>query len=190
MRHRKFVEAVEVHPVIAAVKDRKGLETCCELEDIQIVFVLFGDICTIADIVDMIKSAGKIAMVHVDLIGGLGSKEIIVDFIKDNTRADGIISTKSSLIRRAGELGLFTVLRFFLLDSMAFESIKKQQSSVRPDFIEVLPGVMPRIIRKITKMIDTPVIAGGLIQTREDVVEGLGAGAIAVSTTNSNVWKM
>lgn len=186
----RFMEAVEVHPVIAAVKDRKGVEVCCKSENIQVVFILFGDICTIADIVDTIKAAGKTAMVHVDLINGLGSKEIAVDYVKKATKADGIISTKSALIRRAEELGLFTVLRFFLIDSMAFESIQKPLSGVRPDFIEVLPGVMPRIIRQIGAMIETPVIAGGLIRTREDVVEALEAGAIAVSTTNPGVWQM
>lgn len=190
MKNRKFSEAVEMHPIIAAVKDKKGLKKCCQSEDIQVVFILFGDICSIAEIVDKVKKAGKTAMVHVDLINGLGSKEIVVDYIRSHTKADGIISTKPALIRRAEELSLYTVLRIFLIDSMALEGIKKQQQSVQPDFIEVLPGVMPKIIRHISQMVDTPIIAGGLIRTKEDVMEGLEAGAVAVSSTNSLVWEM
>ena len=47
------------------------LEVCCSLEDIRVVFILFGDVCSIREIVKTIKDAGKIAMVHVDLISGL-----------------------------------------------------------------------------------------------------------------------
>lgn len=190
MKYTKFLGAVEAHPIIAAVKDKKGLSLCCASEEIQVVFVLFGDICTIAEIVEEVKQAGKVAMVHVDLINGLGSKEVVVDYIKYNTKADGIISTKASLIKRALELSMFTVLRIFLIDSMAFENIKRQQQSIRPDVIEVLPGVMPKVIRQIDEMIETPIIAGGLIRTKEDVLEALEAGAVAVSSTNPSVWEL
>lgn len=63
-----ILNAVEENPIIAAVKSMDDLERCCKLEDIRVVFILFGDICSIGDIVKTIKAAGKIAMVHVDLI--------------------------------------------------------------------------------------------------------------------------
>ena len=93
------------------------------------------------------------AVVHIDLIGGLGSKEIAVDFINSQTEADGIISTK-------------------------------------PDMIEVLPGLMPEMIRRICKSTKTPIIAGGLIEDKEAVMAALSAGAIAISTTNPGVWEL
>ena len=43
--------------------------------------------------VKKIKDAGKLAMVHIDLIAGLSGKEVAVDYIKQETLADGIIST-------------------------------------------------------------------------------------------------
>lgn len=187
---QRFYDAVDSNPVIAAVKDEKGLEECCKLEDIRVVFILFGDICSIGDIVLKIKRAGKVAMVHLDLINGLSSKEISVDFIKNNTQADGIISTKPALIKRAKELSMFTILRYFLLDSMALESIRHHQHLVNPDFVEILPGVMPKIIAQICYSSRTPIIAGGLITDKESVMGALSAGAIAVSTTNPRVWRM
>lgn len=185
-----FYDAVEGNPVIAAVKDMEGLERSCGLEEIQVVFILFGDICTIADIVKKVKDAGKIAMVHMDLIIGLSSKEVVVDFIKNNTMADGIITTKPTLVKRARELKLFTVLRYFLIDSMALENIRQQPHNLKPDFIEVLPGVMPKLIREICHITRIPIIAGGLIGDKESVMAALSAGAIAVSTTNQDVWLM
>lgn len=187
---QKFYDMVEANPVIAAVKDTDGLEKCCSLPEVKVVFVLYGDICSIAGIVRKIRESGKLAIVHIDLVGGLGSKEIGVDFIRQQAGADGIISTRPAMIRRAKELGMHTVMRFFLLDSMAFENIERQLEAVKPDFIEVLPGVMPKIIRKICRRVKTQVIAGGLIADKEDIMAALSAGAISVSSTNQEVWTM
>ncbi|MEG1291174.1 MAG: glycerol-3-phosphate responsive antiterminator, partial [Lachnospiraceae bacterium] len=93
-------------------------------------------------------------------------------------------------INRAKELSMFTVFRIFVLDSRAYQSIEKQKNQIKADFIEILPGVMPKIIRKINKLSSQPVIAGGLITDKEDVIEALDAGAISVSTTNQDVWFM
>ncbi len=187
---QKFYDMMEANPVIAAVKDTDGLEKCCRMEEIKVIFILYGDICSIDGIVRRVRECGKLAFVHVDLITGLGAKEIAVDFIRQQTGADGIISTKPAMIRRAKELGMHTVMRFFILDSMAFENIEKQLAVVRPDFIEILPGVMPKIIQKICRMVRTQVIAGGLITDKEDIVAALNAGAFSVSSTNQDVWGM
>ncbi len=187
---QRFYDAVLASPVIAAVKDMEQLEECLSLDNIQVVFLLFGDLCTIADIVARAKDKGKIVMIHTDLVSGLSSsKEIAVDFLRASTRADGIISTKPSLIRRARELRMFTVLRLFVIDSMALAGIDKLEA-VRPDFIEVLPGVMPKTIRRITQTTRIPLLAGGLIQDKEDVMAALSAGAMAVSATSPEVWRM
>jgi glycerol uptake operon antiterminator len=191
MKNREFINKIEINPIIAAVKNDEGLETALT-EDVEIIFVLYGDICTIPEIVKKIKRSGKVAMVHVDLITGLNnSKDVCLDFIKNNTEADGIITTKSNLIAHAKELELNTVLRYFILDSMALQNIEKQAKSpgVRPDIIEFLPGiVLPKMIRRINKVSKVPIIAGGLIADKEDVMNALDAGALAISTTNEMVW--
>lgn len=187
---QKFYDAVEANPVIAAVKDEAGLEAALSSADIQVLFILYGDVLNISEIVRRAKQAEKLVLVHMDLINGLSSKEIAADFIKRQTEADGIITTRPGMIKRAKELGLHTVMRFFIIDSMALANVHKQYLSVRPDFIEVLPGVMPKIIQRISKENRIPIIAGGLIMDKEDVMTALDAGAISVSTTNRNVWFM
>lgn len=186
---KSFYAALENCPVIAAVKDEEGLKKCLK-SDIKVVFILFGDVCSIGEITKTIKEAGKIAMVHMDLIGGLSAKEIAVDYLKNYTMADGVISTKQNIIKRAKELGMFTVLRVFLIDSMALSTIENHQNTIKADFIEVLPGVMPRVIKKICKTTSKPIIAGGLISDKVDVIEALEAGAMSISTTNQEVWFM
>ena len=186
MNH-EFANALEASPVIAAVKDEDGLAHCLETET-AIVFILYGDLISIPGIVSQVKAAGKIAMVHIDLIHGLQSREIAVDFIKVYTEADGIISTKANLISHARELGLATVMRFFLIDSMAYEAILRQLPSTRPDVVEILPGPMPKLITKIKNRIKVPLICGGLVSDKEDVLSILSAGADAISTSRQEVW--
>ena len=191
--NQEFYDAVEANPVIAAVKSDAGLQAAEEMEEIQVIFVLYGDVCTIPEILERIKAAGKKAMVHIDLIAGLSAKEISVEFIARQTRADGIITTKPALVRRAKELGIFAVLRFFVIDSLALkniENLEMQCGTSRPDFIEVLPGVMPKVLGRIAKVSRIPMIAGGLITEKEDVIAALSVGAIAVSSTNQDVWKL
>ena len=127
-------------------------------------------------------------MVHLDLITGLGPKEVSVDFIRNSTEADGIISTRPAIIRRACELDFYTALRIFILDSMAYENVKTQVTAAKPDVVEVLPGMMPKVIGKICKDLPVPVIAGGMIREKEDVMALLKAGVTSVSSTNPEIW--
>ena len=188
-KKRKFRVILEDCPVIAAVKDETGLKECLYSES-QIIFLLFGDICSVGRYVEIAKSAGKMVFVHMDLINGLGNKEVAVDFIREHTGVDGIISTKPQLVKRAKELGLFGILRIFVIDSMAFGNIEKQCASLVPDAVEILPGLMPKIIKKLCSTVNVPIIAGGLISEKEEVMNALNAGAVAISVTNQRVWFM
>lgn len=186
---QEFYDAIMENPVIAAVKDDAGVEACIQKDDIRVVFVLYGEIVTIADIVERLKAAGKLVIVHLDLIGGLAVREESVKFVKRYTKADGIISTKPDMIKCAKELGLCTVFRIFVIDSKALDSMSHHGMDFA-DLVEVLPGIMPRIIRQVSQKTLVPIIAGGLISEKGDVIQALDAGAVAISTTNQSVWDM
>lgn len=187
MKHSLF-NSIEDCPIIPAIKDDEGLKRVTSIES-KVIFVLYGDLLSIVDIVKQLHEAGKIVIIHIDLIVGLSTKEIVVDYIK-KINADGIITTKPALIRRAKEVGLFAILRFFVFDSMAFQNVVKQSNVVKPDLIEILPGITPKVVKKIKQTINTPVICGGLIEDKDDVMDALKAGAVAVSTSNTTIWNI
>ncbi len=186
---QEFYDAVTSNPIIAAVKDEQGLKHCLESADTSVVFVLFGEVSTIADIVRQVKDTGKTVIVHMDLVAGLSSRIEAVDFIAGYTDADGIISTRIEQIKRARELSLNTIYRIFVIDSKVLDNVNHHIADYA-DVIEILPGLMPKIIRRMAKCMSVPVIAGGLISDKEDVIAALDAGAVAISTTNEAVWKM
>ncbi len=174
-------------PVIAAVKDEKGLEKSLA-SDCRIIFTLLGTVLDIGEIVARIKDAGKIAIVHADLVGGLSGKDVAADYLKKTAGADGLISTKGVVIKRAREIGLISIQRTFVVDSIALANMKKQLDLFKPDAIEILPGLMPKILHEMKEYAGIPVIAGGLLSEKKDVVDALKAGADAVSTSKEALW--
>ncbi len=174
--------------VIPAIKDDSWLESALESES-KVIYVLYGNIINIASIVQKIKDAGKIALVHIDLIEGLSTKPISVDFIKKYTRADGIISIRPQMISRANKLDLISIQRFFLLDARNYDNVKKHVRENTPDIVEVMPAGLVKMIRYVLSEISTPLIASGLVLDEVDVKGALEAGAFAVSTINRSLWK-
>jgi len=62
--------------------------------------------------------------------------------------------------------------------------------AVLPDGVEVMPGAANKIIKTIRKQINIPIIAGGLIEEKKEVIEAIGAGAMAISTTRDALWNL
>lgn len=182
-----MIELLESSPVIAAIKNEEQLKHCLET-DCKVIFILYGSICDIDRMVDVIKARDKIAIVHVDFIAGLSSKEVAVDFIRNKTKADGIISTKAPLVKHAKELGLMGIQRTFVVDSIALSTLKKQIETFRPDAVEIMPGIMPRILKEMREYTKMPLIAGGLLFDKKDVIAAFSAGVDAVSTTKEELW--
>lgn len=176
-------------PVIAAVKDEAGLEQALHSE-CEVVFLLFGTLVSVPVLVEKVRRSGKLAIVHIDLVEGLSAREVAVDALQSLCRPDGVISTRPPLIRRARQLGLLTVQRAFILDSLSLDNLPAQLSVGKPDFIEILPGIMPRVIAELAQKTATPIIAGGLVKYKEEVMAAIRAGAAAVSTSSPAVWEM
>lgn len=184
---RPELEKFEANPIIAAVKDERQLERAL-CTDCEIVFFLFGSVCDICAMVERVKAAGKMAFVHLDLTQGLAAKEVAADFIREFAHADGVISTRPQLVRRAKAIGLLTVLRIFLVDSISLDSLRRQVDACEPDLIEIMPGVMPKVVQRVCRTAGVPVITGGLIADREDAMAALSAGALCISTTCETLW--
>ena len=55
--------------------------------------------------------------------------------------------------------------------------------------IEIMPGTVTKIIEKLNAMANMPpIVAGGLIETQEEIDDAIKSGATAVSTGKSKFW--
>ena len=177
-----LAETLLDEPVIAAVKTDDAL-TAALASPCSTVFLLASTL-----LVRRIHAAGKLAVVHIDLVDGLSAREVAVNSLIALCHPDGIISTHPSLIRRARHQGLLTIQRAFILDSLSLNNLSGQLEQGKPDFVEILPGIMPRVITEISTRTRVPVIAGGLLRDKADVMAAMRAGASAVSTSAPELW--
>jgi glycerol uptake operon antiterminator len=183
------IDRVELNPVIAAVQNEGDLEIAIKSR-VATIFLLCADIFNAKSLVDRIKTAGKSALIHIDFLEGIGKDAKAIDYIIQVIQPDGVISTKSSHIKIAKEKGMFTIQRFFLIDNKSYEMTIKSVKSIQPNMIEVMPGVMPGIIQRITEQLSIPVIAGGLISSKQDIMDVLSAGALGASTGKKDLWEL
>lgn len=166
-----LAETLLDEPVIAAVKTDDAL-TAALASPCSTVFLLASTLLNVGELVRRIHAAGKLAVVHIDLVDGLSAREVAVNSLIALCHPDGIISTHPSLIRRARHQGLLTIQRAFILDSLSLNNLSGQLEQGKPDFVEILPGIMPRVITEISTRTRVPVIAGGLLRDKADVKIG------------------
>lgn len=178
------------HPLIAAVRHTSDLPRAAAAP-VTVVFVLCGDINTSAQDIATLKQAGKTVFVHLDLVEGLGSDRAALRFLHRNLRPDGIISTRSQLVRFAAEENLLAIQRLFLVDGKSLETGISVVNSARPQAVEVLPGLMPDwVIRHLKASLTVPIVSGGLLRTRDDVEAALRTGVSAVSVSAPELWAL
>ena len=180
----EVMDVLERAPIIAAT-DRAGWQNAV-LSDAEVLFHLGADIITVSDDIKAAKRNDKFVFIHIDLADGIGKDKAGIHWLK-TLGADGIISTRTQLIRAAHDSGLLAVQRFFILDSKGMHSISETIENTRPDLIEIMPGVIPKALKAVAAH-KIPVIAGGLIETKQEVTAALSADAIAVSTGKKELW--
>lgn len=176
-------------PIITSLMNADELASVLET-DSNIVFILKTDIFVIESVVEQIREAGKLSFVHFDLIEGIGKDKTGVAYLAEKVGIDGIVTTKNTAIVEAKKLGLLTVQRLFVFDSVSLDNGIKMTKASDPDAIEVLPGmVCRRIMDRIRAEVDVPVIAGGLMIDLEDFDTALKSGVIGISTSSKELWR-
>lgn len=185
----RLKEELELNPVVAAIHDEVQLAEVLS-SDLGIVFLLKGSIFDIVEKVNRIKNSGKMVFVHYDLIEGFSRDVVGLDYLLEIANPDGIISTKATLIKHAQKKGFAAIQRIFLLDSLNMISGIQSVNNNHPDAIEILPGIMHEITAQMVSKVSVPVITGGMITRKEDVINSLKAGALGISSSETNIWKL
>lgn len=93
------------------------------------------------------------------------------------------------MLIKAKSRGIIAIQRVFLIDTIALEKSFSMIESAKPDYIELLPGIIPSMISEVHQRTKIPVITGGLVRTVESIEEALSAGAVAITTSNKDLWE-
>ena len=185
----QFTDRLIRHPIIAAVRSQTQLELALR-SPVRTIFLLAGSIVDLTETCRQIHATDRTCLLHLELIDGLKPDAAGIRFVADRIQPDGIISTRPAAIKQARQAGLLTIQRIFLLDSSALTDGRRHIHSSQPDLVEVLPGISATAIHRAVTCFERPLIAGGLIGQRSEVMAALHAGALAVSTGQTDLWSM
>lgn len=188
MNTEKIKMQINSNPVIAAVRTEEELSQAVS-SSVKVIFLLSSSILNVEKSINICHQNKKIVFVHFDLVSGLGSDEDAVKFIC-MTGTDGIISTKLNILKFASEQGVFTIQRFFILDSRSCGTMRKSLSQFKPDMVEIMPGIMISEIEKMIHENSLDVICGGMVEDKQTVIKLLSSGAVGVSTSRTTLWEL
>ena len=181
----KIFEEGAIIPAVRTVDDFKYAIN--NTKSISII-LLFGDIIVLPSIIQEAQKHNKRILVHLDLLGGIGKDKAGIRYLA-RLGVTGAITTKPQLVMFAREEGMIVIQRFFVMDSEALKSGINLLRSCKPDAVEILPASVPKsIIDELYRETSLPILAGGLLNTMEDVQHALDNGIHAVSTSKKELW--
>lgn len=182
-----FLEKVSENPIVASINDLNKLDIALE-SPCEVISLLTGNIFNLREISNKVHKSNKILLIYIDEIDGFSKDTWGLEYIVKNIPLDGIITSKENLVKLSKDMGIFTIRRMFVPDTNTLDNVLDSIKKNRPHALEILPGIMPKVIKKIVEDTKIPLIAGGLISDFKDVKSSLNSGAIAISTSNEDIW--
>lgn len=174
--------------IIAAVRNEDDFDRALS-SSADIIFELAPNIITLGYEVKKAHEHNKKLYIHIDLAEGIAGDKYGILYVKD-LGADGIISTRTNMIKTAHNAGLDTVQRFFVVDSHFLDTTLETVKASKANMIEIMPGTVGKVIRRLKDRLGIPIIAGGLVETREEIDSAFENGAAAVSTGACELWNL
>lgn len=183
----ELVERFGQFPCGAAVKNGDDLDAALG-SSAGAVFLLRGDGLELAPVVRRIHEAGKVAVVHVDLVDGVASDMAGVRWLA-RCGSDAIISSQAGAVRAVRAEGLVAIQRLLCVSRDAIDLGLAAVARAEPHIVELLPGViLPSVADLVLPHLRMPLLAGGFVRDGDDVRRLLDAGALAVTTSERALW--
>jgi glycerol uptake operon antiterminator len=172
--------------VIPAISTHQALKKFIKSNH-EFGIVMNFQLAQLKDIVDVMKKANKKVLIHLELMKGIANDEYGAIYLIQELRVDGIITTKPKVIECCKKRGVIGILRFFLKDTLSLNQSIDLVQKVQPDLLEVLPAI-PKSLELLKGRIGSPIMLGGLIQSKAQVIECIESGALAVTTSHEPLW--
>lgn len=182
-----FYERISKNPIIASVYNLDKLDNALDSK-CEIIFLLTGNIFNLKEISNRVREKKKGLYIYVDSIDGFSKDTWGLEYIVKNICPDGIITSKHNLIKLSKDMGVFIIQRLFISDSNSLEDALSSIKINRPNVVEILPGIIPDIIKNIVDNTKISLISSGLISDKRDIDLSFKAGAIAISCSKEEVW--
>lgn len=181
-------EILSESPIIASVSTMADFEYAVTCENVSCIALKFGDIDTIANLVERAHRHKKKVIAHFDSIRGVARDNCGVRFLA-KVGVDCLNTTKPQFIGVIRDAGMVAILVMFLVDTEAVKAGIESINKNKPDAVVIMPTSIPGdFVKDIIKKIKINVIAGGLLTKKEELIEAMDKGICSVITSRKELW--
>jgi glycerol uptake operon antiterminator len=175
--------------IIPAISDFKKLNKFLK-SDLSYGILMNFQLAQLAEIVDKMKDNNKKVLIHSELIKGLSSDEYGAIYLIQSLKVDGIISSKPRVIEVCQKRSVIGIYRFFIKDTISLEQSLDIGRRLRPEYVEILPSSCYNLVQEIKEVLHCNVLLGGLIKNEIQLKQCIASGAIAVTTSDVDLWSV
>lgn len=175
--------------VIPSVRDMRHLDKALKLERSEILLSTVSHIGNLAELTTRCHKNGKEVIVNHELIGGLGTDTIAFEMLKKAYKVDTVIDSNAYHVSRAKTVGLKTIWKIALLDSLSLEMAFRSIEVTKPDAIELRPAVCAYdFLDAFRNVFSGKIFASGFV-SQDDFAQRLyQRGFDGIMTSTQTMW--
>ena len=180
------VDRLNESPIIATLFGTADLEAFLAAPT-AFCFVANVRLVDVAPVVEQLQDVGSFAILNVDTVKGLSVTPDGLEYVR-SVRVMGVVSTHASVVGNAANSGLLSMQKVFATDRSNLPRIRASVAQSRPHLVQLMPWpVVPRLPREFLGAMPGFIVSG-FVQDQADVDAALQLGAVAVSTSQQDLW--
>ncbi len=174
--------------IIPSVRELRYLKKALA-SDCSVIQPSGAHIGNLKPIVEQCHRQGKKVLINHELVGGLGNGKTAFKMLKQYYQADWIIGSSVSRIHMYQNLGMRSIYKIVLVDSISVENALHAINEIRFDAIELRPYYHAlEFLPKFKEYFDGDFYIAGFVNTEERVREAKKAGFKGVMTSTTSLW--
>ncbi|MDR3096726.1 MAG: glycerol-3-phosphate responsive antiterminator [Paraburkholderia sp.] len=176
------------HPVIATLYGVEEID-CFMQSAAEVAIVANVDLRKLHRVVAALTKADKYVIVNIDSCDGLSQDKGGVEYLAD-IGVTSLVSTRVATIQRGNRAGLVTMQKVFVTDRSTWPRSVKALEQSDPNLVQLMPAPMLARLSAQDRKVLPPIVASGFVCNEADVLGILGGGAVAVSTSDTELWNL
>ncbi|KMO85906.1 antiterminator [Megasphaera cerevisiae DSM 20462] len=177
--------------LIPSVRDIRYLDKALQSPQNEILLSTIVHIGNLIELTNVCHKAHKKVIVNHELIGGLSNDVVAFEMLKKMYKIDTVIGTNPYFVSRAKAVGLKTILKIPLIDSLSLELAIKSIESAKPDSIELRPAICAcDFLDKFRRIFPGKIFACGFVNNVEMVKKLYYQGFDRIMTSTQELWNI
>lgn len=175
--------------MIPIVENRAQLLHALDMPEARTIFLRHCNLFELATPLKHAHQRKRVFYVNVDHIDGIHADSAGLRYLAEQFSITGIISSNPRTLALAKAYELETIQRIFAVDSTGLEVALESVDRRSVDLLDIAPALaVPYVVPSLATQLPLPFTASGLIFTFKQARAVIGAGAVAVAVTKSELW--